>query len=74
MRSSQSRIGADDIANIAWVMVDRHGLRAPAEAERVIGELEAEGEAFSAECWRILKTMVEDALAGRMQRGAITLH
>jgi hypothetical protein len=74
MTRSQSRIGAADIATIAWVLVDRHGERAPVEAERVISELEDEGEAFSAQCWRILKTMVEDALAGRMARGTITLH
>jgi len=70
----RSRIGAEDITKIAWVLIDKHGTRAPAVADRIIGELDEEGEAFSAACWRILRTLIDDALAGRLDRRAVTLH
>ena len=70
----RSRIGAEDITKIAWVLIDRHGSGAPAVADRIIGELDDEGEAFSASCWRILRTLIDDALAGRLDRRTITLH
>lgn len=71
----RSRITPEDFRSIAFVLVDRHGARALGYADQAVGEMEALGDDARAGAWRALKSVVEDALAGRLQRdGAIRLH
>jgi hypothetical protein len=59
---------------IAWALRDTHGEAALAVADRVIGELDAEGEPIVADAWRSLRAVLEDVLAGRIERHGATVH
>lgn len=68
-------ITAEDIRQIAWTMVDLHGAQAIGYADEAATDMEADGQPEGAEAWRALRSVMEDALAGRLARdGAITLH
>ncbi len=70
-----SRITPDDIRQIAFTLVDRHGARALGYADLAVEELEEKGELASAEAWKALRSEIVDALEGRIERsGAIRLH
>ncbi|MCF8879751.1 hypothetical protein L5876_08000 [Hyphobacterium sp. SN044] len=70
-----SRITPDDMRQIAFTLVDRHGARAIGYADEAVGEMEALGDDGRADAWRALRSVMEDALAGRLDRGGeITVH
>jgi len=72
---SQSRITPEDIRQLAYTLVDRHGAKALGYADQAVGEMEDMGDDNRADAWRALRSVVEDALAGRLNRdGGITLH
>lgn len=72
---TQTRITPEDIRQIAFTLVDRHGVKALGYADQAVGEMEELGDSPRADAWRALKSVVEDALAGRIGRdGGITLH
>ena len=72
---TQSRITPEDIRCLAFTLVDRHGAKALGYADLAVGEMEDMGDDGRADAWRALKSVVEDALAGRITRdGGITLH
>lgn len=71
----RSRITPDDIRQIAFTLVDRHGPRALGYACEAISEMEDKGEAESAAAWRALKSEIEDALSGRIHAASpVQLH
>lgn len=70
-----SRITPDDIRQIAFTLIDRHGVRALGYADLAVEELEGKGEAASAEAWKALRSEIVDALEGRSRReAAIRVH
>ncbi|MGJ3233080.1 MAG: hypothetical protein ACFE0P_14920 [Oceanicaulis sp.] len=70
-----SRITPADIRTIAFTLVDRHGARALGYADQAVVELDGKGERESADAWRALKSEIEDALTGRIVRGAgVSVH
>lgn len=68
-------ITVEDIRQIAWTLVDLHGAQAIGYADEAMQDLEAQGQPEGAEAWLALKSVMEDALAGRIDRDAhLTLH
>ncbi|MHA6287454.1 hypothetical protein [Maricaulis sp. CAU 1757] len=68
-------ITVEDIRQIAWTMVDLHGAEAIGYADEAMTDCNTNGQPEGAEAWRALRSVMEDALAGRLAReGAITLH
>lgn len=65
----RSRITPDDIRTIAFTLVDRHGAQALGYADQAVWELDEKGERESADAWRALRSEIEDALGGRIERG-----
>jgi len=73
--SVQVTITAQDMHQIAWTLVDLHGAQAIGVADQAASELDDEGCPESADAWRILRSVVEDAVAGRLDRELdIVLH
>lgn len=71
----RSRITPEDIRQIAFTLVERHGRRALGYACEAISEMEDKGETESAAAWRALKSEIEDALTGRIQSASrVQLH
>lgn len=70
----RSRISPTDLAEIAWMLVDRHGGRARVYAAQAVDEMEAQGDSKRAGAWRALESVIEDALTGRLTRDAVTTH
>lgn len=66
--SVQVTITAQDMHQIAWTLFDLHGAQAIGVAEQAAFELDEEGSPESADAWRILRSVVEDAVAGRIGR------
>jgi hypothetical protein len=70
-----TRITPADMLSLAFLLVDRHGAKALGYADLAVGEMEEAGDAERADAWRALKSVVEDALAGRLERDMeVTLH
>ena len=68
-------ITVEDIRQIAWTMVDLHGAQAIGYADEAVTDLDNQGLPESADAWRALRAVMEDALAGRLERaGDIVLH
>ncbi|MAK64039.1 hypothetical protein [Maricaulis alexandrii] len=68
-------ITVEDIRQIAWTMVDLHGAQAIGYADEAVTDLDSQGQPESADAWRALRAVMEDALAGRLEReGSITVH
>ena len=68
-------ITVEDIRQIAWTMVDLHGSQAIGYADEAVCDLDEQGQPESADAWRALRSVMEDALAGRLDREAeITVH
>ncbi|MDF1770113.1 hypothetical protein [Maricaulis sp.] len=69
------QITAQDIHQIAWTMVDLHGAQAIGYADEAVSDLDGQGLPESADAWRALRSVMEDALAGRLDREAgVTVH
>lgn len=64
----------EHLARIAWALVDTHGGASLDVADRTIEGLVADGEDVVAEAWRCVRSMLEDALSGRLGRDAPTIH
>ena len=68
-------ITAQDMHQIAWTLVDLHGAQAIGYADDAVMELDEKGSPESADAWRALRSVMEDALAGRLCREeTITVH
>lgn len=73
--SPRVHITVEDIRQIAWTMVDLHGAQAIGYADEAVIDLDKQGLPEGANAWRALRSVMEDALAGRMTRdGDITVH
>lgn len=73
--SPRVHITLEDIRQIAWTMVDLHGAQAIGYADEAVNDLDSQGQPEGADAWRALRSVMEDALAGRLSReGDITLH
>jgi hypothetical protein len=70
----RSRITPTDLAQIAWMLVDRHGGDARIYAARAVDEMEQQGDEKRAGAWRALESVIEDALTGRLSRANVTTH
>ena len=71
----QVAITVKDMQQIAWTLVDLHGAQAIGYADNAVHELVGQGEPESADAWRALRSVMEDALAGRIDREIeITIH
>jgi hypothetical protein len=67
------QITAEDIRQIAWTLVDLHGAGAIGYADEAVND--ENGSPECADAWRALRSVMEDALAGRIDRdGSLTLH
>ena len=65
----------EDFRQIAWTMVDLHGAQAIGYADEAVTDMDAQGQPEGAEAWRALRSVMEDALAGRLEReGHIVVH
>jgi hypothetical protein len=65
----------EDFRQIAWTMVDLHGAQAIGYADEAVTDMDAQGQPEGADAWRALRSVMEDALAGRLEReGAIVVH
>lgn len=70
-----SRITPEDIRQIAYTLIDRHGVRALGYADLAVEEMEEQGELASANAWKALRSEIVDALEGRIAReAAIRVH
>ncbi|WP_421790540.1 hypothetical protein [Hyphobacterium sp.] len=68
-------ITPSDMLSLAFLLVDRHGAKALGYADLAVGEMEDAGDDVRADAWRALKSVVEDALAGRLERDQdVTVH
>jgi len=71
----QVQITAQDMHQIAWTLVDLHGDAALGVAEEAVTDLDDQGCPESADAWRALISVMQDALAGRLDREfAPTVH
>jgi len=69
------QITVEDIRHIAWTLVDLHGANAIGYADEAVSDLDGKGSPESADAWRALKSVMEDALAGRLDRDStLTVH
>ena len=69
------QIPVSDIQLIVWTLVDLHGAQAIGYADEAMNDLDQQGSPESADAWRALKSVMEDALAGRLERdGEWTIH
>ncbi|MDG1418418.1 MAG: hypothetical protein P8J78_09235 [Maricaulis sp.] len=69
------QISVSDIQQIVWTLVDLHGPQAIGYADEAVSDLDQQGSPESADAWRALKSVMEDALAGRLEReGEWTIH
>ncbi len=68
-------ITPDDLRTIAYTLVDRHGDAALLLADQAIGEMRTLGDAPRTHAWEALKSVIDDALGGRITRdGPLSLH
>jgi hypothetical protein len=69
------QITVEDIRHIAWTLVDLHGSQAIGYADEAVTDLDTKGCPESADAWRALRSVMEDALAGRLDRDTeLTVH
>jgi len=68
-------ITPDDLRFMAFTMVDRHGENAVVLAGQAVDEMRALGDAPRTSAWQALRSVIEDALDGRINRDQdLTLH
>jgi hypothetical protein len=66
---------AQDYKSLAAHLVERHGVVALTYADRAVKELEAQGETWRADAWRLLRGFVADILVGRLPGNEpLTIH
>lgn len=63
-----------DLHALAVFMVESHGPKALTLADLAVGEMMAQNESESTECWLALRSVVEDMLSGRIADGPISIH
>ena len=69
------QITVEDIRQIAWTLVDLHGPQAIGYADEAVTDLDGQGKVEGADAWRALRSVMEDALAGRLDRtGSLSVH
>ncbi len=67
-------ITAHDLHNLAVYLLDRHGPTIIEFADHAVVELEAKGDDSRAGTWRVLRSVVQDMVDGRLSDSAIQLH
>lgn len=67
-------ISAHDLHNLAIYLLDRHGPNVVDFADHAVLELEAKGDDSRASTWRVLRSVVQDMVDGRLSENAINLH
>lgn len=65
-----SQITAEDLTQIAHLLVDRHGAQASIYATQAVEEMEDLGDEPRAEAWRALRAVIDDAIEGWLPRGS----
>jgi hypothetical protein len=61
-------ITPDDLRFMAFSMVDRHGDNAVLLAGQAVDEMRALGDERRTDAWLALRSVIEDALEGRIER------
>jgi len=61
-------ITPDDLRFMAFTMVDRHGAEAAMLAGQAVDEMRALGDERRTDAWLALRSVIEDALDGRIER------
>ena len=61
-------ITPDDLRMMAFTMVDRHGPEAALLAGQAVEEMRALGDETRTNAWQVLRSVIEDALDGRIER------
>jgi len=61
-------ITPDDLRFMAFTMVDRHGDNAVLLAGQAVDEMRALGDETRTDAWLALRSVIEDALDGRIKR------
>jgi hypothetical protein len=61
-------ITPDDLRMMAFTMVDRHGAEAALLAGQAVEEMRALGDETRTNAWQVLRSVIEDALDGRIER------
>ena len=61
-------ITPDDLRMMAFTMVDRHGAEAAILAGQAVEEMRALGDERRTHAWQALRSVIEDALDGRIER------
>jgi hypothetical protein len=59
-------LNASDFQDLAYWLIDAHGAEALRWADRAIAELDMAGDEERAELWRMLRSVADDMIAGRM--------
>lgn len=67
-------ITAHDLHNLAIYLLDRHGPNIVQFADHAVTELEAKGDDSRASTWRVLRSVVQDMVEGRLSESDIRLH
>lgn len=66
-------ITEDDYYNVAQTLIRRHGATAILWADLAIDDLDAKGEAESAEHWRVLREVICDLVGAENDRAEAAL-
>jgi hypothetical protein len=61
-------ISPNDLRMMAFTMVDRHGEQATVLATQAVEEMRALGDMPRTDAWMALRSVIEDALDGRINR------
>ena len=67
-------ITAHDLHNLAVYLLDRHGPNVIDFADHAVTELEAKGDDSRAGTWRVLRSVVQDMVDGRLTNENLKLH
>ncbi|MFT3810968.1 MAG: hypothetical protein QM698_13695 [Micropepsaceae bacterium] len=59
-------LNAGDFQDLAFWLIDAHGADALSWADRAIAELDLQGDDERAELWRMLRSVADDMIAGRL--------
>lgn len=68
-------LSASDFQDLAYWLIDAHGRDAVLWADRAIAELDMAGDEERAELWRMLRSVADDLIKGRLDpKKRPTLH
>ena len=59
-------LSAGDFQDLAFLLIDAHGADAVMWADRAIVELDMQGDEERAQLWRMLRSVADDLIAGRL--------